>query len=520
MRSDTKWWTLAVACAATFMLLVDLTIVVVALPPIQRALHSSFSDVEWVVDAYALSLAAGLLTAGSLADRFGQRRVFAVGLVVFTLGSAVCGVAQSPAMLIVSRAAQGVGGAVLFATSLSLIANAFRGRDRGIAFGVWGAITGFAAGLGPILGGVITTDLTWRGIFLVNVPIGVVTIGITVWKVGEFRAEQAPSPDWAGFVLFTGAMVSLVYGLTEAGITSWGNGAVVASLALSAVVLLAFVLVERRVAHPMLDLSLFRIPTFDGGLVAAFAMNASLFAMVLYLVLYLQDDLGYSALAAGTRLLLVTGVTMVVATAAGRVSSHVPVRLLIAPGLLLVGVGLLLMAGIGADTSWTHLIPGFVLAGAGSGLVNPPLASTAVGVVRPARAGMASGANSTGRQIGVALGVAAYGTIFTAALSRQLRSSLAAVPALAARRGTIVAAVQQGTIGSLIERTGAGVRGSLVVAIRTAFAGALNDLLVVSGLVALAGAVGSVLLVRSRDFVVPSGGTDAARLGDEKLLVP
>ena len=195
---EKKWWTLLVVCAATFMLLLDVTIVIVALPTIQSGLHASFSEVQWVVDAYALTLASALLTAGSLADRYGRRLLFTVGLVVFTLGSLLCGVAQSPIMLILSRSAQGVGGAILFATSLALLAQSFRGKERGMAFGVWGAVTGVAAGLGPVLGGVITTWFSWRGIFLVNLPVGVAALVVTRWKVDESKTPDAARPDWAG----------------------------------------------------------------------------------------------------------------------------------------------------------------------------------------------------------------------------------------------------------------------------------------------------------------------------------
>jgi len=299
--------------------------------------------------------------------------------------------------------------------------------------------------------------------------------------------------------------------LTEAGETTWGSPAVIACLCAATVLMGAFVAVERRVAHPMLDLSLLRVPTFDGGLVAAFAMNGSLFAMLLYLVLYLQDDLGYSALGTGLRVLLITGATLVVATIAGRMSSHMPVRWLIGPGLALVGVGLLLMSGLGAASSWTHLVPGFLVAGIGSGLVNPPLASTAVGVVAPQRAGMASGANSTGRQIGIAVGVAAYGSIFTGSLLNGLRHALSSSPALSHRTAQIAAAVQQGTVGQLIGTTAPGARGALVHAVRSAFAGALDDLLVVSGILAIAGALVAMSLIRSRDFVAsrPAPAPDA-----------
>jgi len=512
---DRKWWTLLVVCAATFMLLLDVTIVIVALPEIQHGLHGTFADVQWVVDAYALTLASLLLTAGSLADRYGRRLLFTIGLVIFTVGSLICGLAQSPLMLIISRSVQGIGGAIMFATSLALLANSFRGKDRGVAFGVWGAITGIAVALGPVLGGVITSDINWRGIFLVNLPIGVVAIAITLWRVDESKTPHASRPDWAGFVILTAGLVSLVYGLIRASEISWSDPGVEICLGLAVVLLGAFVIVERRAVRPMFDLSLFRVPTFSGGLMAAFAMNGSLYALLLYLVLYLQDDLGYSALGTGVRLLLLSGATLVSATAAGRLSSHMPVRWLIGPGLALTGIGLFLMSGLGGTTSWTHLVPGFIVAGFVSGMVNPPLASTAVGVVTPERSGMASGVNTTFRQIGIAVGIAAYGTIFTASLRHSLGHALSNISGLAGKSPQIISGIQQGNVGAVISGTPAASRGQVVSAIHSSFTGALNDLLVVSGILALAGAVGAVTLIRSKDFVAqrqgppPTGGSVA-----------
>jgi len=498
---DKKWWTLIVVCAGTFMLLLDVTIVVVALPEIQKGLHSSFSDVQWVIDAYALTLASVLLTAGSLADRYGRRLLFTIGLIVFTAGSLLCGLAQSPLMLILSRSAQGIGGAILFSTSLALLAQSFQGKERGVAFGVWGAITGVATGLGPVLGGVITTGISWRGIFLVNLPVGAAAVVVTRWKVVESRTPHAARPDWAGFAVLTAGLVSLVYGLIRAGELGWGDSGVAMCLVLAAVFLAGFVVVERRVDHPMFDLALFRIPTFGGGLIAAFCMNGSLYAMLVYLVLYLQDDLGYSALGTGLRLLAITAGSLVAATIAGRLSSHMPVRWLIGPGLLLVGVGLLLMAGIDGLTSWTHLVPGFVVAGVGSGMVNPPLASTAVGVVSHTRSGMASGVNTTFRQIGIATGIAVYGSIFTAQLTHNLTQHLARIPALAGHAGAVESAIQQGTVVGLIGRTSASVRPALFAAMRASFASTLDVLFVVSACLALVGAICAASLIRSRDFV-------------------
>ena len=499
---EKKWWTLVVVCAATFMLLLDITIVIVALPTIQAGLHASFSEVQWVVDAYALTLASVLLTAGSLADRYGRRLLFTIGLVVFTLGSLLCGVAQSPLMLILSRSAQGVGGAILFATSLALLAQTFHGHERGTAFGVWGAVTGVAVGLGPVLGGIITTGISWRGIFLVNLPIGVAALAVTRWKVDESKTSHAARPDWAGFASLTAGLVSLVYGLIRAGEISWSDSGVVVCLVLAAVFLGLFVLVESRADHPLFDLSLFRIPTFRGGLAAAFAMNGSLYAMLLYLVLYLQDDLGYSALGTGLRLLIMSGVTLVTATIAGRLSTHMPVRWLIGPGLFLVGAGLLLMTGLDGASTWTHLIPGFIVAGAGAGMVNPPLASTAVGVVSPQRSGMASGVNTTFRQIGIATGIAAYGSIFAASLQSKLGQALSGNPQLHEELPRIVGAVQQGNAGQVIGALPDSQRGPLIAAIHSSFASSLDILLFVSAALALVGAVCAVKLIRSRDFVV------------------
>jgi EmrB/QacA subfamily drug resistance transporter len=287
---DKKWWTLLAVCAGTFMLLLDVTIVVVAQPAIQSGLHASFSDVQWVLDAYALTLASLLLTSGALADRYGRKRLFQIGLIIFTLGSLLCGVAQDPLMLILSRSGQGVGGAIMFATSLALLGNSFRGKDRGVAFGVWGAITGIATALGPVLGGVITTEWSWRIIFLVNVPVGVFAVALTAWGVIESKSPHPSAPDWAGFVLLTIGLVSLIYGLIRAGEISWSDTGVYICIAIGVVCLAAFIMVERRVAHPMFDLSLLRTPTFAGGSIAAFSMNGSLYAVLICHVVGLRDE--------------------------------------------------------------------------------------------------------------------------------------------------------------------------------------------------------------------------------------
>jgi EmrB/QacA subfamily drug resistance transporter len=495
-----KWWTLVAVCLGTFMLLLDITIVNVALPDIQRALNSSFSDLQWIVDAYALTLAAFLLTAGSLADMFGRRLLYLVGLAVFTLASVLCGFAVSTVMLQLSRALQGVGGAIMFAVSLALLADSFRGKDRGVAFGVWGAVTGLAVAIGPLLGGVLTSGISWRWIFFVNAPIGIAAVIIALAKVAESRAARASRPDWLGFALFTVALSSLVYGLIESNQRSFTDGLVLGCLAAAAGLLAVFVLVELRSAQPMFDMKLFKLPTFSGGSVAAFGLSASIFSMLLYLVLYLQDILGYSPLATGARLMVISGGILVTSTVAGRLTSRVPVRLLIGPGLIVIGAGLLLMRGLDAGSAWTHLIPGMIVGGVGIGVVNPPLASTAVGVVPPQRAGMASGINSTFRQVGIATGIALLGTLFSNNVKDEVLARVAAVPGLSHSGPQIAAAVQSGEIRNVIARLPEQARPAVGMITRAAFTTGLNRILLVAAVIALVSGVISLAAIRGRDF--------------------
>src|SRR3954447_19889706 len=410
---DHKWLTLVAVAAGIFMLLLDVTIVNVALPDIQRAFHASLSDLQWVIDAYALTLAALQLTAGSLADRFGRRLLFSIGIVVFTLGSLLCGLANGSTFLSCSRAFQGIGGAIMFATGLAIIADAYHGRDRGVSFGVFGAVTGIAVAVGPVIGGALTSGLSWRWIFLVNIPVGVVAFVITLRAVVESKDPHPRPVDFLGLGTFSLGLAALVYGLIRSNEEGWGSGTVVGLLIAAAVLLIAFVAAEALQRQPMFDLTLFRKPTFVAGLIAAFGISASLFSLFPYLVIYMQAGLGLSAIEIGVRFLVLSGPIFITAAIAGRLTEKVPIRFLIAPGFLCVGIAQLLMRGLVPGGDWTHFIPGFLVAGIGAGFINVPLASTAVGVVEPVRAGMASGINSTCRQVGIATGVAALGAIFS-----------------------------------------------------------------------------------------------------------
>jgi EmrB/QacA subfamily drug resistance transporter len=523
---DPKWWTLAAVCTGVFMLLLDITIVNVALPDIQTELDASLSDLQWVIDAYALSLAALLLTAGSLADLYGRRRVFVIGTVLFTLGSIACGSAQDILFLTISRAFQGIGGAAMFATALALLASAFHGKDRGTAFGVFGATTGVAVAIGPVLGGVLTSGLSWRWIFFVNIPICFVAIAVSLLKVRESHDPRAGRPDWFGFVSFSLALGALVYGLIEAGQESWGEQKVVASLIASAVLMVVFVVSQVRQRDPMFDLSLLRKPTFTGGLIAAFGVSASVFSLLTFLVIYVQNVLDYSAVATGVRFLFLSGASFFAAALAGRLTERIPVKWLIGPGFLVLGVGLVLLLGIRTDSSWTHLIPGLTVAGVGIGMINPPLASTAVGVVAVERSGMASGVNSTFRQVGIATGIAALGSIFSQQVADAARPHLSGkVPSAALE--PLTGALSGGQVhaaatGAQKAATAAGGQGAgqhaydLVNRVGTsAVVDALNHITLIAAVIAFAAGALCLVLVRQKDFVVRGGPpsqapTDAA----------
>ncbi|MDE3070010.1 MAG: MFS transporter [Acidobacteriota bacterium] len=516
---ERKWWSLIVVCVAIFMLLLDITVVNVALPSIQRSLHASFQDLQWVVNAYSLTLAAVLLTAGALADLWGRRMVFVLGLAVFTASSALSGLSVSPLMLNLARGAQGIGGAMMFATSLALIAQAFHGKERGVAFGVFGAVTGGAVAIGPLIGGVITTGIGWEWIFFVNVPIGLLAILAALARVEESRDPNARGADWVGVVTFSGSLFLLVFALVQGNESGWGSAKIVGFLAGSAVLLALFIAAELAQERPMLDLSLFRRPAFGGASLVAFALSGSAFALFLFLTLYMQTVLGYSALQTGLRFLPTTLVMFAVSPLAGRLTVHVPVRLLLGAGLLFIAGGLLAMTAVEPSSGWTVLIPGFVLQGIGVGFVNPPLASTAIAVVPPERSGMASGINSTFRQVGIATGIAALGAIFqhelTSRASAVLSASGHAREALAALHAPLGPSLQSGAAAALARHLPAQVGGALRHAYRVGFVDAMSTILIIAAALALAGAALAVVMVRTREFAVyEHPGSEAPATGE------
>jgi len=489
---DRRWWALIAICGGTFMLLVDVTIVQVALPRIQRDLGASFTDLQWVIDAYALTLSALILTSGALADRIGRKRVFIGGLTLFTLASLLCGLSGDVTLLILARGLQGFGGAAMFATSLALIAQEFQGPERGAAIAVWGATVGGAVAIGPLIGGALTEAIGWQWIFFVNIPVGAATIAISLTRMVNVRDPDSERLDYGGLITFSGSLFLLIFGLLRGTDEGWGSTQIVGVLAGAVVLMAAFLVVELRQERPMFDLSLFRNRAFCGVSFATFAIGAGMFAMFPYITLYIQNALGFSPLAGGVRLLPATILTFVVPLATRRLTGRIAPGVLLGGGLMLTALGLVLMNGLTVSSHWTALLAGLILTGIGIGLANPAIANIALGVVPPQRSGMASGISNTFRIAGLAVGVAALGAAFQSRLGSSLHSSLGG------DQGTLAKAVASGGTRA----AGAASHGSapVIAASLHAFVSALNEILLLgAGLVLVGGLVG-VALVRAKDF--------------------
>src|SRR5918995_1121642 len=484
------------------MLLLDITVVNVALPSIREDLGAGFTDLQWVVDAYALTLAALVLTAGSLADRLGRRRMFAIGLGVFSVASLLCALAPDPTFLNLARAFQGVGGAVMFAVSLALVTQEFpAGRERGTAMGIYGATIGVAVAIGPLVGGALVDSLGWESIFYLNIPVGVAALAVTYTRLRESRDPNATRVDWAGVASFSGALFLLVLALVRGNDEGWGSTLIVSLLAAAGLLLAAFIAIEQRVAEPMLPLGLFKRPAFTGVQIAAFAVSGSMFALFRYITLYMQSYLGHSPLETGLRYLPITVVSFIAAPIAGALLSRVSARLMLSLGLVGTGVGLVLMSGIEAGDEWTTLLGGFLVAGAGVGLLNPVIADVAVSVVPKEQSGMAAGINDTFRQVGVAVGIAALGALFVGRGADKVGELTAGTPAASGDRPReLVEAASSGNLDQALatvppdaREAGSNPAGQGVLA-------GLNLVLVLGALLSFAGALLALWLVREDEI--------------------
>jgi EmrB/QacA subfamily drug resistance transporter len=494
------WWTLAIVTVATFMLMLDLTVVNVALPEIRTALRSGFSGLQWVLDAYALTLAAFLLTAGFLADRLGRRRVFTAGFLVFSAASLACGLAGGILALNVARAVQGIGAAVLFAVGPALIGQEFHGKARGTAFSVFGAGAGLAIAAGPLIGGALTSGLSWRWIFLVNVPIGVGACALGRWRMRESVRPRAHPLDWPGLVTFTLGLALLVSALLRGGADGWTSVATLATGTAGLALIGVFAALERaKRAAAMLDTALFRNTTFSGLPVVAVFLSAGAMAAIFLLVSYTENILGFSPWQAGLRFLPMTGVLFVTAALAGALTTRFP------PGLLIVLACIAAAAGLAwarplllGSSSWTALLPCTILLGAGLGIFNPVRAYLAVGVTEPARAGAASGMSETFQQGGMALGIAAFGSLFQSRVSDSFASTQPG-RRLGAAAGSLGRQIAAGGTRQLITAPPSRIPG-LAAAARQSFAAGLAYTLPACAAAAALAAVAALAVIRRKDL--------------------
>jgi MFS family permease len=538
-----RWGVLAAVSLATIMLLLDFMAVAVALPAVHHSLNASFPELEWVLEAFVLTIAALVLTAGHITDIVGRRPVFLWGLVVFGVGSLLGGLAQTPYLLIGARVVQGIGGALLFATGPVLLAETFREARGRAAVAVWGTVTGVAVAGSPIVGGAVASALGWRWLFLLEVPVAVLAlmIGSVAIKeplAGQGAATLSPSPpttrrlaktdgkakrvpmvDRRGFLLFTAAIVILVIGLVRSttAIEGFSQNGVIACFSMTGLLLIGFVASETVARAPLLDVSLFRQRTFTGSSFAAFGLSMAVLGPVLCLVLYMAFDQGYSELTIGTHLLLLTVVTLPFLPLTGFLDKYFPVRLLICSGLVLVAVGLWLISRVSAAGTLSELVPGLIVAGVGLELVNPRLASAAAATVQPPAAAIASRTISTFRQMGAATGVAVFGAIFVTQLSDHISDRTAGFAQLANENPTIASLVLDGRTAQAVSATPATIRSQILAIIQAGFNGAIHDVFFVAAFVALASAV-LALLTRSSD--VPRSSSQKLRtqpLGTQAL---
>ncbi|WP_441249249.1 MFS transporter [Kitasatospora sp. McL0602] len=498
--SGAQTWTLTLVCAAMFMLMLDVTVVNVALPHLRTSLGADFSDLQWVIDSYTLTLAAFLLTGGTLADRLGRKRVFNTGLAIFTLSSLVAGLAQNVLELNLARGAQGVGAAVLFSVGPALIAGEFQGKDRGKAFGVFGGIAGLALAFGPLVGGFLTDSLSWRWIFLVNVPIGAVALFVGAAKLRESSNPQSHRADWAGMVTFGLALALLVLGFLRGESSGWGSAPIVAAFVGGVVLLGVFVVVERRrAAAAMLDLSLLRIPTFAGICLATLLSNATSLAAVFLQISYVQNVLGYSPWETGLRFMPMMLTLFVVAALTGGLLHSVPPGVLVGLSIAFIAGGMGLVTLVEPGSDWTALLPSMIVTGIGMGLFNPPRAAVTIGVVPPEKAGMASGMGETFQQVGVAIGIAGFGALFHHQVVDSFVHSTAGAQAGTAADGLGKLAATQGSSGAA-QAAPAGLGDVVAAAARSAFVHGLTNVMAICAVVAAVGALIAFVFIRTRDL--------------------
>jgi EmrB/QacA subfamily drug resistance transporter len=486
---NSRWWTLGAMCFALFMIMLDNTVVNVALPSIQRDLHASLQALEWTMNAYTLTFAVLMVTGGRLGDIFGRRRMFLFGVAVFGASSLAIGLAPDDAVLVAFRAVQGIGAAFMMPATLSIITQAFPAEQRGTAIGTWAGVSALALAIGPVIGGLLTEDVSWRAIFFINPPIAIGAVAVTLFAARESRDETVGrSVDLRGIAALTVGLTALVLALVESNSWHWGSARVIGLFALSVLALAAFVMIELRVRAPMLDFSFFRSRTSAGSNIVAFLITFAMFAQFFFMTLYMQNVLHYSPLQTGVRFLPATIVIIVMGPLAGRLTDRVGPRPLMALGLLIVSLALLSQSRLGVHSGYGVLLPGFILMGLGMGLVMSPMSTAAMNAVDRSKSGAASGVLSMSRMVGGSVGLAVMGALVTTIGGSQLGHSIPQVPAAA--RAKLAAALGSGAVPS-----GDRVNPQITSAVHHAFVSALGTGLQVGAAVAFIGALLTLWLI-------------------------
>jgi EmrB/QacA subfamily drug resistance transporter len=467
-EDNRRWWTLAAMCFALFMIMLDNTVVNVALPSIQEDLGATLSGLEWTVNAYTLTFAVLLVTGGRLGDIFGRRRMFLFGVVVFAVSSAAIGLAPDEGWLVAGRAVQGVGAAFMMPATLSIITNAFPAEERGKAIGTWAGVSALALAVGPVVGGALAEYVSWRAIFFLNLPVAVGAVAVTLFATRESRDETSRhGVDIPGVATLSIALTALVLALVEGNAWGWGSPEIIALFALSVVSLVAFALLEPRVREPMVDFAFFRSKTFLGTNVVAFIVTFSMLATFFFIALYMQNMLGYSAVEAGIRFLPATLMIVLIAPLAGRLTDKVGARPLMVAGLSLTTLSLFLQTRIDVGTGYELLLPAFILLGIGMALVMSPMSTAAMNAVSPDKAGVASGILSMSRMVGGTFGVAAIGALFQHLARNELENDLAGTGVSAAVRERIVENLGSGNEGGLTPQATEAAHDAFIHALST-----------------------------------------------------
>jgi EmrB/QacA subfamily drug resistance transporter len=495
-ESNRRWWTLGAMCFALFMIMLDNTVVNVALPSIQRDFDASLSALEWTINAYTLTFAVLLVTGGRLGDIFGRRLLFLIGVTLFALASATIGFAPGDEWLVASRAVQGIGAALMMPATLSIITNAFPPAERGQAIGIWAGVSAIALAIGPLVGGWLTEDVSWRAIFFLNLPVAAGAIAITLFAAEESRDDTVDRRiDYPGIAALTVGLSALVLGLVEANSWGWGSPQILGLFALSIVSLATFAWIETRSPAPVVDFAFFRSRQFFGANAVAFMVTFAMFAMFFFLALYMQNILGYSPLQTGVRFLPSTLLVMVAGPVSGRLSDRIGPRWLITIGLLLIAASMAWQSRVDTDTSYGYLLPAFMVMGVGIGLVMSPMSAAAMNAVDRTKAGVASGTLSMSRMVGGTFGVAALGALVATIGRNDLERSLPHV----------ATPVRDHLVDGL--GSGAGLQGATAQvhsAVNSAFVDALSAGLLVSAAAALVGALLAWALIRDHRPEVPA----------------